>query len=347
MFDAATGDEIFDRDKVKTLSLIQRKNKITLDDMFNLEDNVPDYKDDGSLFELAKKIAEARKNKKEVILMTGAHLIRRGNSRFIIDLMKRGLITHIAANGACAIHDFELALIGATCEDVEFYIKDGKFGNWEETGKLFNQAIVEGYVKGCGLGKSIGMMISGLRDARYKSRYKCGFKHSEISVFSNAYKLRIPITVHKTIGTDITDQHKDANFPVIGWTSGKDFLIFTETISRLEGGVFLNISSQVTGPEVYLKALSMARNVADQKGEEIKNFTTTVFDIVNLGDWKNEPDIADYRRLEAMSDPRYYFRPLKSILIRTVKDGGESFYIKGDLGVTFPNLYKRIIDLSR
>lgn len=341
MFDAG-GDEIFDRDKIKTLPLIQRKNKITLDDMFNLEDNIPDYKDDGSLFELAKKITEARKNKKEVILMTGAHLIRRGNSRFIIDLMKRRLITHIAANGACAIHDFELALIGATCEDVEFYIKDGKFGNWEETGMLFNKAILEGFVKGCGLGKSIGMMISGL----YDSRYKCGFKHPEISVFANAYKLRIPITIHKTIGTDITDQHKDANFYLIGWASGKDFLIFTETVSRLHGGVFLNVGSQVMGPEVYLKALSMARNIAGQNGKEIKNFTTAVFDIVDLGNWKNEPDIVNYKSLKMMSDPRYYFRPLKSILIRTVKDGGESFYIKGDLGITFPNLYKYIIDLS-
>jgi hypothetical protein len=167
--------------------------------------------------------------------------------------------------------------------------------------------------------------------------------YKRFSVCAAAYRLRIPLTVHKGIGQDITDQHVSADFAALGKTSGDDFLIFADTISRLEKGVFLNLGSAVMGPEVYLKALSMARNSMAQVGGQIKNFTTAVFDIYELGDWRNDKDIVNYRQSGRQHDPRYYFRPLKTILIRTVLDGGQSFYIQGDFAETVPALYRSLI----
>jgi hypothetical protein len=327
---------VFDRKKVKFLPFRERKNKITLKDIWELDDKIPEYKN-ADLEILAETIVKARENDKPVIWMMGAHPLRRGNSRFIIDLMKRGMITHIAANMACAIHDFELAFMGATCENVEEYIKDGKFGNWEETGFYINAAAIDGFRSNFGLGEAIARMIyyGAFWSLEHSLEYKPFYlPNKDISIFRSAYELRIPITVHKGIGYDITDQHSSADFAALGWASGRDFLIFVDSVSKLEGGVFLNIGTQVMGPEVYLKALSMARNVASQAGKEIKNFTTAVFDIVDLGDWKNEPDIMNQR---------YYFRPLKTILIRAVKDGGKSFYIKGDFRMTVSALYHNIL----
>ncbi len=337
--------EIFDRRKVKFLLLAERKNKITVEDIYQLDAEIPEYQNE-ELEKLAKRIISAKKRGKPIIWMMGAHPIRRGNSRFIIDLIKRGFITHIATNGAAAIHDFELAKIGATCEDVEEYIKDGKFGNWEETGFYINTAARDGYRGYLGFGEAIARMIcyGAFWSMEYGS-YKPFYAHyKDISVFKSAYEFKIPITVHKSIGQDITDQHPSASGAALGWASQRDFDIFAGSISQLEGGgVYLNIGTQVMGPEVYLKALSMARNVAIQEKKKIRKFTTAVFDIVDLADWKSDPDIVNYKKPEAMADPRYYFRPLKSILIRTVKDGGESFYIRGDFRVTIPNLYRLIL----
>ncbi len=329
--------QIFDRSGMKFLPLSQRENKITIKDIHQLDDEIPEYKNP-DLKVLAKKIIAARKKKKPVIWMMGAHPIRRGNSRFIIDLMERGFITHIAANGACAIHDFEFVYQGATCEDVEKYIKDGRFGNWEETAFFINTAVADGYHEGNGCGESIGKMI----ETEKLRKVDVKFLHRELSVFAAAYRFGIPITVHKGIGFDITDQHPSADYAALGGASGRDFLFFADAISKLEGGVYLNIGTQVMGPEVYLKALSMARNIAAQQKKKIRKFTTAVFDLVDLSDWENG-EVADYRKTENLLDQRYYFRPLKSILIRTVKDGGESFYIRGDFRDTIPNLYHHII----
>ncbi len=333
--------EIFDRSKVKLLPLSGRKNKISINDFYQLNDPILAY-NNPDLEALAQSIIKAREKRKPIIWMMGAHPIRRGNSRFIIDLMKRGFITHIATNGACAIHDFEFALIGATCEDVEEYIKDGKFGNWEETGFYINTAAIDGFRSGFGLGEAIARMLYyGTFWSMQYNQFHVPYK--DISVFRAAYELKIPITVHKSIGQDITDQYLSADYAALGWASGQDFLIFAESISKLEGGgVFLNIGTQVMGPEVYLKALSMARNVAAQEGKKIRKFTTAVFDIVDLGDWKSGEG-ADYKKAENITDPRYSFRPFKTILVRTVKDGGESFYIRGDFNITIPNLYRLIV----
>jgi len=328
-----------DNKKIRTLPLSFRQNKMTVGDikqLYELDDI--DFQNE-ELDILVQRIIAAHNNQKQVILMMGAHPLRRGNSRFIIDLMERGIVTHIATNGATAIHDFELAFLGGTLEDVDFYVRDGKFGNWKETGEYINRAIKWGYNKGRGFGESIGIMISS-EELSYL------MPHKDISIFAAAVRLGIPITVHKGIGYDITDQHPSADFSAIGKTSGDDFLVFANSIRKLEGGVFLNIGSQVMGPEVYLKALSMARNLARQDGEEIKHFTTAVFDIVDLGDWRaGNGDVVDCHNPANLQDSRYYFRPFKSILVRTVKDGGESFYIQGDFSVTIPALYKKVISL--
>jgi len=304
----------FDRTKIKQGYLKDRKHKITIKDLQEVWfGKVPEY-ENSDLDILARRIIQARDGHHPVILMMGAHVVRRGGSRFITDLMRSGVITHVACNGACAVHEFELALIGATCEDVEHYIKDGQFGNWEETGFCINSIINGGFRKGWGYGESIARMI--FKENETETGYK------PFSIFAIAYKKGIPITVHKGIGYDIVDQHPLADGMAIGATSYKDFLIFADAISKLENGVFLNMGTQVMGPEVYLKALSMARNVAVQEGREIRHFTTAVFDIRKNLD--------------------YFFRPKKTILERTVKDGGESFYIQGDFAITIPNLHKEI-----
>ena len=318
--------EKIDRSKLKILTLSQREHKMTVEDIYQLDSEIPPYKN-RNLEEVADSIVKAHKRGRQVVWMMGAHVIRRGNSRFIIDLMERGVITHVATNGAGAIHDFELALIGATLEDVERYIKDGKFGNWEETGRYINEAVKRGYRDKIGYGEAIGRMIQ-------LGEKNINFPHREISVFAAAYRLGVPITVHRGIGYDITDQHPSADYAAIGYTSGQDFLIFANTISKLEGGVFLNLGSAVMGPEVYLKSLSMARNIAAQRGEKIRYFTTANFDLIQFDDFRDEGK---------PHEAHYYHRPKKTILVRTVKDGGESFHIQGDFDRTVPHLYWQVM----
>lgn len=318
----------FDRSDLVILPLSRRQHKMTVEDIYSLDANIPHYENE-RLDAVAEHIVRSFERQTQIIWMMGAHVMRRGNSRFIIDLMERGLITHVATNGACAIHDFEMAHIGATLEDVEVYIRDGRFGHWEETGRYLNEAIVRGYQEKIGFGESIGRLIQ-------RKEKDIPFPYLDVSIFAAAYRLGVPITVHKGIGFDITDQHPEADYAALGWTSGKDFLIFVDTISKLEGGIFLNLGSAVMGPEVYLKSLSMARNIATQRGEEIRNFTTANFDLIDFPDFEDEGN---------PTDAHYYHRPKKTILIRTVKDGGKSYHISGDFSVTVPHLYRKIMAL--
>ncbi len=244
--------------------------------------------------------------------------MRAGVSRHLIDLMQRGLIDHIAMNGAGPIHDWEFALIGATTESVARYVSTGEFGLWQETGRI-NDAIKAGAAAGLGLGEAIGRAIL---DGH--------FPDAAISVLANAIRLHVPVTVHAGIGYDIIHEHPNCDGAALGLTSYRDFLIFAQTVTRLEGGVALNFGSAVMGPEVYLKALAMARNVAHQEGRHIRRFTTAVFDLL--------PIEGDARSEAPKNDPRYYYRPWKTILVRTVADGGESFYVQGDHRVTVPHL---------
>ncbi|MGQ9462773.1 MAG: hypothetical protein ACUVTP_02900 [Candidatus Fervidibacter sp.] len=312
----------FDRSKLKLKPISERIHDLTIDSFYYLEDTIPPF-DHPALDIIAERAVQARRNSAPVLMLMGAHVIRAGVSRFIIDLMERGVLTHIAMNGAGPIHDFEIALIGATTESVARYIREGQFGLWEETG-LLNEAIKSGWEQKLGMGEAIGKFI-----------WENDLPFKEVSILAAGYRLKVPVTVHVGIGYDIIHEHPNCDGAALGATSYTDFLILTHTVSRLEGGVVLNFGTQVMGPEVFLKALAMARNVAHQEGRSIEKFTTAVFDLVDLGEVKGEPP---------KDDPRYYFRPLKTLLVRTVAGGGESFYIRGDHRLTFPNLYRRIVE---
>jgi hypothetical protein len=312
----------FDRSRLKLRPLAERAHDMTLADVLPLDAPLPPF-DDANLPEVACRIVQARQVGAPVILMMGAHVVKRGLSRFVIDLMERQVITHVAMNGAGAIHDFELALVGATTESVARYITEGQFGLWQETGRI-NDAALLGAREGLGLGEAVGRMIDEERPP-----------HREVSILAAGYRLRLPITVHVGIGQDIIHEHPNCDGAALGATSYRDFLIFTEAVTHLQGGVLLNIGTAVMGPEVYLKALAMARNLAHQEGRHVNRFTTAVFDLAELG--------GDIHHEAPKSDARYYFRPYKTILVRTVQDGGESFYVQGDHQATVLNLYHRVI----
>jgi len=310
---------MIDFSKIKTYPISQRKNLVTLNDLISPEAPPPPF-DNPDLHEVAERIVEARKKGRPVIWMMGAHVIKSGLSLIVIDLMKKGIITHVASNGAVTIHDFEIALIGETSEDVATSIEDGTFGMAEETGLLMNLAGQRGVREGLGYGESLGKMIA--EDEQ--------FKFKEYSVLYNAYKLGIPFTVHVALGTDIIHQHPRCNFAVLGEATGRDFKKYVTAVSNLEGGVFLNFGSAVIGPEVFLKALSIARNL----GYKVEKFTTANFDL---------KPIADYTRPRSKDDPDYYYRPLKNIVIRPPSMGGRGFHITGDHVVTIPNLHHMIL----
>jgi hypothetical protein len=272
---------------------------------------------------LAERIMAAAEHRRAVIFSCGAHVLRKGNGPLLIDLMRRGLLTHVALNGAGAIHDFELAMIGQTCESVARYVASGEFGLWNETGRI-NEAAVAARRANIGLGEALGRMIEDE-----------AFPYRETSVLAAGARLGVPVTVHVAIGQDIVHQHPNFDPAATGAASYTDFLVFTHSVSRLEGGVFLNIGTAVMGPEVYLKALAMTRNVAHQQGEVIRHFTTAVFDLPHLGEQLDHE--------AEKSDPRYYFRPYKTVLVRTVAEGGASFYVQGDHRLTVPALYDQIV----
>jgi hypothetical protein len=309
---------LFDRSRLRIQPLAQRQHDLDLSVMLPLDAPLSSF-NHPALPLLGRRLAEARQQGCARILIMGAHVIRAGVSRYLIDLMERGLIDHIAMNGAGPIHDWEFALIGATTESVARYIRSGEFGLWHETGRM-NDVIRDGARQGLGLGESLGRVI------RAET-----FPHANISILAAGVRLGVPVTVHSGIGYDILHEHPNCDGAALGETSYRDFLTFAQTVTRLEGGVMLNFGSAVMGPEVYLKALAMARNVAHQDSQVIRHFTTAVFDLIPLE--------GDTRQQAPKSDPRYYYRPWKTILVRTVADGGESFYVAGDHRITVPHLH--------
>jgi len=314
---------MFDRGRLRIKPLAERVHDMQLDDVISLDATTPSC-DDPQLAQIAERITRARKNHRPVILMMGAHVIKVGLSRFVIDWMERGIVTHIAFNGADVIHDYELALIGATTESVARYIQEGQFGLWRETARI-NDIVANGVREGLGYGESVGRAIAEEK-----------FPHREVSVLAAGYRLRVPVTVHIGIGYDITHEHANCDGAAIGEASYRDFLIFTQAVTELQGGVVLNFGSAIMAPEVYLKALAMARNVAHQANQHINEFTTVVFDLQDLG--------SDVQHEVPKDNAAYYFRPFKTMLVRTVADGGESFYVRGDHRATMPALYRLTTD---
>jgi hypothetical protein len=318
----ATKYAVFDRSRLSVKPLAERVNDLHLDHWLPLEAPVPPFSHP-QLAGVARRVLAARESGAARILMMGAHLVRAGVNRHIIDLIERGLLDHIAMNGAGVIHDYELARIGATTESVARYIRTGEFGLWRETGEL-NDWVAEAAALGLGLGENAGRRIE-----------SSSYPHKSLSILAAAYRHSVPLTVHVGIGYDILHQHPNCDGAAFGAASYRDFLIFAGTVERLEGGVLLGFGSAIMAPEVYLKALAMARNVARREGREIRRFTTAVFDLV--------PIQGDIHKELPKTDPGYYFRPQKTILVRTVADGGESFYFCGDHRATFPALRRAIL----
>jgi hypothetical protein len=318
--------ECFDRSRLRVRPLAERAHDLRAEHWLALGDPAPPF-EHPDLPEVAARLRAARDQGAARILMMGAHVLRAGVSRHLIALLEGGFLDHLAVNGAGAIHDYELARIGATTESVARYIRSGEFGLWRETGEL-NEWITEAAALSLGLGENVGRRIEA-SDYPYKS----------LSVFAAAYRAGVPVTVHSGVGYDIIHEHPNCDGAALGAASYRDFLIFTRAVERLEGGVLLNFGSAIMGPEVYLKALSMARNVAHQEGREIRRFTTAVFDMV--------PIHGDYRCELPRSDPGYYFRPHKTILVRTVADGGESFYFEGLHRATVPALWRLLMEPVR
>lgn len=305
--------EFFDRSRLRVLPLEDRVNDLQLQNWLGLDDAAPEFRHP-DLPNVAQRIAHSKTR----ILIMGAHVLRAGVNRHIIDLIERGFIDHIATNGACAIHDYELARIGATTESVARYINEGQFGLWQETGEL-NDWIAQAADQQIGLGENVGRRI----DASH-------YPHKDLSVFAAAYRHNVPVTVHVGIGYDILHEHPNCDGAALGWASYRDFLIFANTVERLGNGVVLSFGSAIMAPEVFLKALAMSRNIT-----EVRGFTTAVFDLV--------PIQGDYRRELPKTDPGYYFRPHKTMLVRTVAEGGESFYFCGSHRATFPALRRAIL----
>lgn len=252
------------------------------------------------LMDVADAVVAARGSKRPVILGMGAHPIKVGLSPVIIDLIERGVITAIASNGASIVHDFELSYVGKTSEDVGPHLTTGTFGMAQETGQLINREINAGVRKGSGIGKAIGDFILESRDFRFTGK----------SIFAACSRTGIPATVHVAIGSDIIHMHPEADGASIGKGSMRDFKLLSSVVADLEGGVFLNLGSAVVIPEVFLKALTVARNL----GYTVDAFTTATMDFIKQ------------------------YRAMENVCKRPIMKGGRSYYITGHHEINFPLL---------
>ncbi len=328
--------ELFDVEKIKTYSLDERSSQLTLENMIELNEIIkgPMFYDSPELRDVADSIIKARQQSKPVILFSGAHLIKNGLSPILNDLIKKNIVTCIGTNGAFSIHDFELAFSGKTSENVPNALKEGKFGFAEETNRYINLALIHGNKLKLGYGEAVGRLIDGQPFPQSLT-----FKYPEISVLYNAYKNDIPCCVHCAIGGDIYQMTKYFDGEALGGCSGRDFWIFAKEISKLEnGGVVLLIGSPVIGVEAILKSFSMSANIGNSP--KAHSLTTAVFDI-------REANIEDVKK-NRKDKPSYYFRDIKSIVIRIPESfNGKGYYIKGEFEKTIPSLYKLIINKMR
>jgi deoxyhypusine synthase len=262
-------------------------------------DSLPEVLAARDLREIARRVAAARRQNRPVLLMAGAHPIKVGLSPIITDLLHDGIISALATNGAAIIHDFEFAFAGSTSEDVGAGLADGSFGMAEETGAFLNAAAQTAAREGKGLGEVVGREIA-------RSNFK--FRHA--SVFAAAYEADAPATVHVTLGADIIHMHPAADGGAIGQATMTDFRRLAAIVAMLSRGVVINLGSAVTMPEVFLKALNLARNL----GHKVRNFTAVDMDFVRQ------------------------YRPRMNVLERPTKDGGRAFALTGHHELMFPLL---------
>lgn len=264
---------------------------------------LPDILAARDLREAADRIAGAVKRERPVVLGMGAHVIKVGLGPLIVDLLRRGRIGAIAMNGACLVHDFELAWGGQTSEDVGPGLDRGVFGMARETGEFVNGAIAEGVADGLGLGAAVGRAIVRAR-----------LPHRRVSILAASAELDVPATVHVAVGTDIIHMHPSADGAAIGEGSLRDFRLLAGVLARLDGGVYLNVGSAVVLPEVFVKALNVARNV----GHRVRNVTT-----VNM----------DFLR---------HYRPAVNVVERPTAAGGRGISLTGHHEIMFPLLWAAV-----
>jgi hypothetical protein len=332
---------IFPADRITTYPVADRANRVTLGDMIHPPAALKgDYDLPGSeagVVKLAELIAAAVRSHHPVIMFIGAHVVKNGLGPLVADFIRRGIVTLVATNGAGAIHDFELALIGETSEHVPRALPEGRFGMAREFGHI-NAALSEGAEQQIGFGEALGRMMldpvfRAAVERRVGEQETIAFLHTDISIAAAAYECGIPFTVHVGIGTDVIDQHPNFDGAAKGGCSGRDFLVYAGEITGLaEGGVVLNVSSAVTGPEVLLKAVSMAGNI----GKPPTGIVTGDFDL--------KPYCPDHMQDE--QNPDYYSRHQKSVATRIPQAfGGKGFYIQGDHRTTLPWLYQEVIKI--
>lgn len=266
---------------------------------------LPDILAAQNLKVIGRKIAECHLKNRTVLLGMGAHPIKVGLSPLIIDFMERGIIDAIALNGAGVIHDFELAYMGETSEDVATALKDGSFGMGEETGSFINQAIIDGSKNNLGIGAAVGLAINKHRLA-----------HRKLSILSTAARLGIPVTSHIAIGTDIIHMHPKADGKALGDCSLRDFRTLTAAVATLEHGIYLNFGSAVVLPEVFLKAVSLARNL----GHPIRHLTTVNLDFLQ------------------------HYRPLTNVVNRPTMHGGKGYNLTGHMEIMVPLLFAAVLE---
>ncbi len=300
--------------KMKTYSILSRASKVQnealarpLDDgatVGDFLDSLPQILAAKDLRAVIAAVVDAHRRGRPVILAMVAQVIKVGLNPLIIDLMARGIVTALALNGAGIIHDFELAFIGQTSEDVATELEDGRSGMVEETATYLNDAIARAAAHGIGIGQGVGQMI-----------LAGDFPHKQYSLLAAAARLHLPATVHVAIGTDMIHMHPGASGPAIGETAMIDFRRYTEVIANLEGGVYFNIGSAVLLPEVFLKALTVARNL----GRVVQNFTVVNMDFIQ------------------------HDRPLMNVVKRPTPHHGQGFSLTGHHEIMFPLLAAGIL----
>ncbi len=303
-----------DTSRVRTYSLKTRESKVRTDDFAkplrkggSFSDfiaSLPDILASRHFKDVATAIVKARKQGRPVMLGMGAHVIKVGLNPLIIDLLERGIITSLSINGAGIIHDFELAMIGQTSEDVDKEILTGTFGMAEETGSMLNQAIASASADE-GIGAAVGRMIQ-TGDFPFKDK----------SLLAAGHRLGIPVTVHVAIGTDIIHMHPSFDGKLTGETGHRDFMTFCSLVSDLEGGVYINLGSAVLLPEIFLKAVTLCRNL----GHSLQRFTTVNMDFVQ------------------------HYRPTTNVVRRPTQGGGKGFALTGHHEIMFPLLAATVID---
>ena len=301
--------EEFDLTAVRTYPLASRKSKANAVDFARVPvpgasvaafvDGLPDILAGADFKAVVRALRAARESDAGVIWGLGAHVIKTGLSPVLIDLMERGYVSALATNGAGIIHDFELALSGSTSEDVEEALGPGRFGMAEETATQLNAAIVDGVGRGMGLGHSV---------ASYLARTKP--PHGDVSLLAAAARLDIPVTVHVAIGTDIIHMHPAASGAAIGEGSLRDFRYFVSNVARMKGGVYLNCGSAVVLPEVFLKAVALARNT----GATLDGLTTVNIDFMKM------------------------YRPQTNVVTRPVAGIGQGYSLIGHHEILIPLL---------